>query len=152
MQVTEVTVDSYEEEGITLSYMELTRDFAEIRDYCLHKGETIIGYTESKEAVNIRVEDILYFEAVGELVFAYLEQSMYEIHRRLYQVEASLQQSYIRRASKSMLINVDRIISVRSALNGRLYAKMENGEDVLISRNYAKQIANCIMEDYDEGI
>ena len=28
-----------------------------------------------------------------------------------------------------MLVNVEHIISVRTALNGRLYARMENGEE-----------------------
>ena len=36
-----------------------------------------------------------------------------------------------------MPVNVDRITSVRTALNGRLYAKMENGEEILITRRYA---------------
>ncbi len=33
-----------------------------------------------------------------------------------------------------MLVNVEHIISVRTALNGRLYARMENGEEILITR------------------
>lgn len=52
-----------------------------------------------------------------------------------------------------MLLNVERIVSVRPALNGRLLAKMENGEEVMISRNYAKEIARYIMEeDEDERV
>lgn len=150
MKVKELIVDDIEEEGITLQYVEFTREFAEIKEYCLHKGETITGYTQDREAVSIRVEDVLYFEAVGELVFAYLENQVYEIRKRLYQIEETLKQENITRASKSMLINLEHIVSVRSALNGRLYAKMENGEEVLISRSYAKQVAKCIMEGDDE--
>ena len=152
MQVREELVKIPEEEGVTLRYIRLTRDFEEIREYCLHKGATVIGYTQEQAAVNIRVEDVLYFEAVGELVFAYLENQVYEIRRRLYQIEEKLAQKNIMRASKSVLLNVEHIVSVRSALNGRLYARMENGEEVLISRNYAKNIARCIMEEDDERI
>lgn len=44
-------------------------------------------------------------------------------------------------------------ISVRPALNGRLYAKMENGEEILITRKYAKEIAQYfIEEESDERI
>lgn len=152
MYIEERIVKTPEDEGVILQYRKLTKDFAEIRDYCMHKGRTITGYAAGHEAVSIRVEDILYFEAVGELVFAYLEKAVYEVRSRLYQVETKLQQRNMMRASKSVLINVDKITSVRPALNGRLLATMENGEDVLISRNYAKQIAAYIMEESDEGI
>lgn len=46
-----------------------------------------------------------------------------------------------------MLVNINYIISVRPALNGRLYAKMENGEEILITRKYAKEIAQHFMEE-----
>ena len=110
------------------------------------------GYTGNGEAVSVRVEDVLYFEAVGELVFAYAENTVYEVKKRLYQIEEGVRRNSVQRASKSTLINTEHIVSVRPALNGRLFAKMENGEEVLISRNYAKQIAKCIMEGDDEGI
>ena len=152
MKVRERLVDDYSKEGVLLEYVEFTKEFQEVKDYVLHKGEKITAYTENREAVRIRIEDILYFEAVGELVFAYLESRVYEVKLRLYQVEEKLDMPNILRASKSVLLNLDHIVSVRPALNGRLYAKMENGEDVLISRKYAKQIAKHIMEGEYEGI
>ena len=153
MRIEEVVVKTQEEEGVVLKYIRMTKDFAEIRDYCTHQGETIMGYTHEREAVCLRLEDILYFEAVGELVFAYLEKDVYEVRSRLYQLEERLGQKNLRRASKSVLLNVERIVSVRPALNGRLLAKMENGEEVMISRNYAKEIARYIMEeDEDERV
>lgn len=152
MKLKENKVTDYEKEGVILEYVEFTKEFREIKDYVLQKGESITAYAEGNEAVSIRIEDILYFEAVGELVFAYLESQLYEVKLRLYQVEEKLKSNSILRASKSVLLNLDYIVSVRPALNGRLYAKMENGEDVLISRKYAKQISERIMEDEYEGI
>lgn len=152
MTVREQIVKDRAQEGVTLSYVEFTSEFEEIREYVLHKGEKLTVYAEGKEAVNIRVEDILYFEAVGEYVFAYLEEQMYEVKLRLYQVEEKLKTTSFLRASKSVLMNVNHIVSVRPALNGRFYAKMQNGEDVLISRNYAKQITKRIMEDTYERV
>lgn len=152
MRVREQIVEDPSKEGVTLEYVSFTREFAEIRDYVLRKGESMTAYTQEREAVRIRIEDILYFEAVGELVFAYLETQIYEVKLRLYQIEDRLREANILRASKSVLANLEHILSVRPALNGRLYARMENGEDILISRNYAKQIARHIMEDTNETI
>ncbi len=150
MRVTEKLVKSPEEEGVTLAYVRLTKDFEEIREYVRHKGDSLTGYKQTKEKVSVRVEDILYFETVDGLVFAYTVDSVYEIKGRLNQVEEKVSRRNICRASKTMLVNVEHIISVRTALNGRLYARMENGEEILITRRYAKEIEDCFMEEDDD--
>lgn len=150
MRVTEKLVNSPEEEGVTLEYIRLTKDFEEIKEYVRHKRDTLTGYKQTKEKAAVRIEDILYFETVDGLVFAYTVDSVYEIKGRLYQVEEKVKRRNICRASKTMLVNVEHIISVRTALNGRLYATMENGEEILITRRYAKEIENCFMEDDDD--
>lgn len=150
MRVTEKLVNSPEEEGVTLEYIRLTKDFEEIKEYVQHKGEALIGYTQTNERVSVRVEDILYFETVDGIVFVYTMDSVYEVKGRLYQVEEKVSRKTICRASKAMLVNVEYITSVRTALNGRLYAKMENGEEILITRRYAKEIEDCFMEDDDD--
>ena len=150
MRVTEKLVKSPEEEGVTLKYIRLTKDFEEIKEYVRHKGDMLLGYKQTKEKASIRVEDIFYFETVDGLVFAYTMDSVYEIKGRLYQVEEKVKRRNICRASKTMLVNVEHIISVRTALNGRLYARMENGEEILITRRYAKEVEDCFMEDEDD--
>ena len=150
MRITEKLVNSPEEEGVTLEYIRLTKDFEEIKEYVQHKGEALIGYTQTNERVSVRVEDILYFETVDGIVFVYTMDSVYEVKGRLYQAEEKVSRKTICRASKAMLVNVEYITSVRTALNGRLYAKMENGEEILITRRYVKEIEDCFMEDDDD--
>ena len=62
---------------------------------------------------------------------------IYQVKLRLYQVEELARAAGIVRASKSHLLNVRKIQSVRPALNSRLYAKMPNDEEVLVTRKYA---------------
>lgn len=153
MRVTEKIVSNPEEEGVTLEYMRFTKDFEEIKEYVQHKGDLLIGYTQEKDKTAVRVEDILYFEIVDGVVFAYTVEKIYEVKGRLYQVEEKISRRTICRVSKTMLVNIDHIISVRTALNGRLYARMENGEEILITRRYAKEVEHCFMEeDKDERI
>ena len=64
---------------------------------------------------------------------------------RLYQLEEKLKGDRMKRASKSVVINLRQIVSVRPALNGRLYAKMVNEEEILISRQYAKEVTAQIL-------
>ena len=40
-----------------------------------------------------------------------------------------------------MLVNLSMIESLRPEKNARYFARMKNGEDVIVSRMYAKQIS-----------
>lgn len=149
MKVTERIINNTEEEGVILEYVSLTNDFIDIREYVQHKGEIIVGYNQKKECIQIKIENILYFEAVEGLVFAYTYNEFYEIKSRLYQIEEKIKRNCIRRVSKTMLVNMEHIISVRTALNGRLYARMVNDEEILITRKYAKEVGKYFMEEID---
>lgn len=58
-------------------------------------------------------------------MFAYTSNKFYEIKSRLYQLEEKITRKCMKRASKTTIVNADRIVSVRTALNGRLYVRME---------------------------
>ena len=47
MRITEKLVNSPEEEGVTLEYIKLTKDFEEIKEYVQHKGDTLTGYKQT---------------------------------------------------------------------------------------------------------
>lgn len=144
MKLIRKRIDPTEEEAVILEYIKWTGEWENLSDYIEGKKRQIIGYGMEKEMYSIQLEDILYFEAVGDLVFAYTGDQVYEIKMRLYQVEETVQQSGILRASKSFLVNVRKIEKVRSVLNGRFMAVMENGEEVLITRHYAREVMDAI--------
>ena len=101
------------------------------------KDSTIEAFGDQNRRAQIPIAEILYFEADAEQVFAYTEKEIFQVHQRLYQVETLSSAAGIIRVSKSHLVNVRKIQSVRTALNSRLYAKMANGEEVLVRRKYA---------------
>ncbi len=101
------------------------------------KDSTIEAFGDQNRRAQIPIAEILYFEADAEQVFAYTEKEIFQVRQRLYQVETLSSAAGIMRVSKSHLVNLRKIQSVRTALNSRLYAKMANGEEVLVSRKYA---------------
>lgn len=147
MKVKINTILSKEEEQIVIECVEMTPEFEDIRNYCLAKGNFLVGYTNISSQQQIRIEDILYIEAVGENVFAYTEKNVYEIKKRLYELENELKDYKFIRCSKSFLLCLLKVNSIRPALNGRYLACMENGEQVVISRKYAKIVRRTIMEE-----
>ena len=138
-------VDSLEKEQVILECVEMNEDFEDIRKYVLMKGDTIIGYIDEK-LYQVPLAEILYFEAVGEQVFAYTTDNLYSIKNRLYELEALYSDRKFIRCSKSMVVNIMKIESFRPAMESRFYAKMTNGEDIIISRMYAKNLKKKLME------
>ncbi|MBO4546810.1 MAG: LytTR family transcriptional regulator [Treponema sp.] len=102
------------------------------------------AFGDQNRRAQIPIAEILYFEADAEQVFAYTEKEIFQVHQRLYQVETLGGAAGIIRVSKSHLVNLRKIQSVRTALNSRLYAKMPNGEEVLVSRKYAPALKERI--------
>ena len=63
---------------------------------------------------------------------------------KLYELESALQGKNFLRVSKSMLVNLMKISSVRPALNGRFSALLKNGEEVIISRKYVPALKQIL--------
>ncbi|MCR5763917.1 MAG: LytTR family transcriptional regulator [Treponema sp.] len=108
------------------------------------KYASIEVFGEHNSHVLLSLREILYFEADGEMVFAYTNEEIYQVKQRLYQVESISHDEGIIRVSKSHLVNYHKIQSVRPALNSRMYAKMPNGEEVLVSRKYAPKLKESL--------
>lgn len=84
----------------------------------------------------LALPDIFYFEATDNKVFAYGQKNVYEVKEKLYQLEEQLVSFPFMRASKSMILNLDKIRHLSPAFGGRFEALLENEEKVIISRQY----------------
>ncbi|NLG04288.1 MAG: hypothetical protein GX567_10750 [Clostridia bacterium] len=114
-------------------------DGSPVRAVLLEKESCIPGYQDEK-IKRIRFKDVYYFEAVDNRVFLYCQDEVYETKNKLYEVE-TLYDSYFR-ASKSVVLNIDQIDSIKPSLSGRFRATLLNGEEVEISRQYVPVLKN----------
>lgn len=134
-----------EDERVVLECVEMTKDFEDIKEYVLMKENILTGYIRDT-AYRLNLSDILYFEAVGDQVFAYTKEEVYSVKKRLYELESVYRDRKFFRCSKSVLVNLMQIESFRPVLDSRFLARMKNGEDVLVSRMYAKELKKKLME------
>lgn len=81
-------------------------------------------------------KEVYYFEAVDNKVFAYCEKQVYEVRKKLYELEESLAGTDFLRVSKSTIVDLSKVTHLSAAFNGRLEAKLKNGEKIIISRQY----------------
>ena len=92
----------------------------------------------------INKQDVLYIESVDKKCFVYTANEVYESNLKLYQLEEMLEVIGFFRNAKSQIINIAKIKSICPDFGGKIEAEMENGEKVVISRQYAKEFKERI--------
>lgn len=90
------------------------------------------------ETCFVQAKDVLYFEAVDNRMFLYTEKEVMEIKHRLYELELMLSSKDFIRISKSQIVNVNKIRSLKPEINRTILATMCNGEQLYVSRTYVK--------------
>lgn len=127
-------IDGFGETEITIKCQSISDEIIEfINEYKLLDNR--IWGSLNKESYILNPVDIYYIETIDNKVFAYTNDRVYELNYKLYILEKILPNKYFFRASKSMIINISKIISIKSLLNGRIQAKLDNDESVIISRS-----------------
>lgn len=86
--------------------------------------------------VMVEPRSVYYFEAVDDRVFAYCESKVYEIRKKLYELEQQFENTDFLRVSKSVIINLSKIKRITPEFSGRFEALLDNGEKAVISRQY----------------
>ena len=86
------------------------------------------------------ITDIYYIEAVDDKTFIYMKKDCYETRKRLYEFESILSEREFARISKSVVVNLMKVSSIKPALNGRFMCMLANGEKVIISRKYVPDV------------
>lgn len=92
----------------------------------------------------IDVSDVLYFESVDNRTFLYTVKDVMEIKQRLYELEDWLSEKDFIRISKSLIVNINKIRSLKPELNRTILVTMCNGEYLHISRRYVPAVRKLL--------
>ena len=145
MKVTIRSIEDPAAEQVVIECTSVTSEIEDIRAYALSKGAGVTGTASDGRMKRLRLEDIFYFEAVDEKVFAYTKNEVFEIKQRLYEIEQLCRPYCFMRVSKSAVVNLMRMEGISPSLNGRYTARLKNGEKIVISRKYAPDILARVM-------
>ena len=85
----------------------------------------------------VPIDDVLYAETVDGSTFLYTAEAVLETPLRLSELEDKLAGTEFVRASKQMLVNFDHVRGIRPYPGARLRLALDNGEAVIVSRQYA---------------
>ncbi|WP_139653476.1 LytTR family DNA-binding domain-containing protein [Raoultibacter phocaeensis] len=103
----------------------------------------IVGKREGSTHL-IDASGVLYVEAVDRRVFAYTADGVFECALRLYEAEDKLASLDFVRVSKQMIVNFAKVRAIRPDFNARLQLVLENGESVIVTRQYSTAIKKKI--------
>lgn len=99
---------------------------------------------KDNESCFVNTSEILYFETVDNHTFLYTQEDVLEIRQKLYELEDYLSEKDFIRISKSLIVNINKIRSLRPELNRTILATMCNGERLSISRKYVPAIRKLL--------
>ena len=135
MKITIETPRPGEEDEIIVRCAALDEQLMKLIYALKMRQDKITGYVEDK-IVKLEPKEIFYFESVDNKVFAYTDKGVYEVRRKLYEIEEDFTNMDFLRISKSSIVNVAKIAYLRPVFNGRFEAKLKNDEKIIISRQY----------------
>ncbi|MDE6740492.1 MAG: LytTR family transcriptional regulator DNA-binding domain-containing protein [Lachnospiraceae bacterium] len=102
---------------------------------------SLTAYQEEKE-FQLPLEQIYFIDSVDGKTFLYLEKEVYFCRSTLAVLEEKLVHTSFIRISKNCIINTNFLKSVRPLYNHRLEASLENGETLVVARNYIEALKN----------
>lgn len=134
-------IPNLEETEIYIKCKEVDSKINKISNYIRTSYITINGKIDNEQYV-INLDDIFYFEAVENKVFAYVEKEVYEVSYKIQElVDLLLRTSFIQ-TSRTIILNINKIEKVSTLVNGRISAVLVNGEKTIITRVFAHSFKN----------
>lgn len=128
---------------INCAYMD--ERLQKLADYIRQFSFSLEGKADGK-LYQIPIEQIFYIETVDNKTFIYDSEYTYSTQLTLSSLEEKLRNMTFVRISKSCLLNVSHLKCVAPHVNHRLKAELENGEQLIISRNYVELLKDTLRK------
>lgn len=141
MKITIETPGQGEEDEIIIRCAVIDDSIMELI-YAIKMGREKLTAYSDKGIVMLTPKDVYYFESVDNKVFAYCQKEVFEVRKKLYELEKDYSKNDFLRISKSTIVNLSKISYLTPAFNGRFEAILKNGEKTIISRQYVSALKN----------
>ena len=100
--------------------------------------------TSEGNTYNVQIDEILYIESVDKKTFLYTTGHVLQTEKRLYELEELLDEKAFFRASKSVIVNLNKITKLKPEVTRNILATLTNGEVIVISRRNVKALKELI--------
>lgn len=91
--------------------------------------------------------EVLYCESVDDRTFVYTAAGVYGVGQSLTAIADAFSRLGFFRCSRSMVVNLTAMETLKSGANGRIIATLVNGERIVVSRRYAGALRDRLKGD-----
>ena len=101
-----------------------------------------ISFSVTSEDGQMRIarSDVYYLEIVDRKVFLYTEKDIYRLNASLQEILNATVDSDLVRISRTCIMNTSHLTGIRQLKNSHLEASLDNGEKLIVSRKYLRDI------------
>lgn len=149
MKINEYRNKTINEDRIDYYYRKRTNEVNEVLGLLKKYNHKLIGKAENRETI-FSLNEVYYFESVDKKTFACLKNEVLKIEESLSELEKAYYEYGFIRVNKSIVLNIYKIDSLRSEINMRVTALLDNGEKVQINRSYKSKF-NLFLKSMNEG-
>jgi len=142
MKVT-ITKDIESGTAVEIHCREVTSETERLERYISRFDERLKATSEGN-TYNVQIDEILYIESVDKKTFLYTPGHVLQTEKRLYELEELLDEKTFFRASKSVIVNLNKITKLKPEVTRNILATLTNGEVIVISRRNVKALKELI--------
>lgn len=138
-----------EETEITIVCARITPEIEHLQKLILSemKSDTKFLFYQGSKEYYLKLCDILFFETSENGVCAHTKSEVYQVKRKLYELEEVLPKNFLR-ISKSTIINMDSILSIdRNLTSYSLISFYQSHKQVYVSRLYYKLLKEKLEKE-----
>ena len=89
---------------------------------------------------SIDISDIYYIENVERKIFLYSKKDVYRFDGNMTDIDSAITDTDLVRISRTCFMNVSHLREIMQMKNSHLEAVLDNGEKLIVSRKYLKDI------------
>jgi len=104
----------------------------------------ILGKDKNKSVKMVMLHDVLYIEALGNLITCHTVGDQLTLSEKLYIIEERLLRYGFIRVSKSYIVNVLKIESIIPWFNSRMILRMADQSQIYVTRSYLNSFRQYI--------
>lgn len=134
---------AYQEPEVSIVYAQKDVRVSRIVDF-VESVEQRIKCENGSTDIMVNASDIFYCESVKKTTFVHVAGNTYRTDHRLYDLAEKLQDCGFVRVSKSCILNINVLESVKPLFNSRMEAILTTGDRVYINRTYLKNVKQAL--------
>ncbi len=124
---------------VTIEYPEYTESVRGLIKRIKSLDLSFSALTDDRQ-VRIALSDVYYLENVERKVFLYTKGDVFRLDASMTEIDKITEDSDLVRISRTCVMNTSHLTGIRQLKNSHLEATLDNGERLIVSRKYLRDI------------